>query len=154
MPKVDAMPTPSARAFFRLTTRRKGLRQFVKFAIVGAGNTALDWLVFYVLLSTPLGTMGQLGKQLAKAGSFVLSATSSYIFNRTWTFRSTERNVAVQVGKFLLVALVGLSMNNAVFYAVTAPRLLAWPDLVGLVLATLSAMLWNFFANKFWTFRE
>lgn len=152
--KISGELGRSASIVFRLASRRRGLRQFVKFGIVGAGNTVLDWLVFYLLLSTSFGTLGQLGKQLAKAGSFVVSASSSYLLNRTWTFRSAERNVAAQAAKFLLVASVGLALNNLVFYLVTAPNRLGWPDLAGLTLATASAIFWNFFANKFWTFRE
>lgn len=152
--KISGELGRSAKIVLRLASRRRGLRQFAKFAIVGAGNTVLDWLIFYLLLTTNLGTLGQYGKQLAKAGSFVVSATSSYIFNRTWTFRSEERNVVAQALKFLLVASIGLAINNGMFYLATSPDLLGWPDLLGLTLATASAILWNFFANKFWTFKD
>jgi putative flippase GtrA len=47
-------------------------------------------------------------KQFAKALSFLVSATSSYIMNRTWTFRSKNKAVAKKQGKFFIVALLEL----------------------------------------------
>ncbi len=127
------------------------VKQFVKFATVGLGNTVLDWLVFS-LFSFYLAQFGQFGRQLAKAGSFVVASVSSFYFNRRWTFRSADRSVYRQGGKFLAVSVVGLATNNLLFFLMTADIALAKPDIYGLIVATAGASIWNFSAHKFWTF--
>jgi len=135
--------------------QNKSYRQFVKFSIVGAVNTLVDWIFFYLFKSLFMGGFGlanlQMARQLAKAASFVVSASSGYVMNRKWTFRSADKNVAKEALKFMIVALGGLVINQAVFYVVTSK--LAWRDIFGLAIATASAMFWNFIMNKKWTFK-
>lgn len=133
--------------------KREGVRQFIKFAIVGLINTLVDWVVFSVL-KIPFRASGQLGKQYAKAGSFVISASSSFFMNRAWTFRSQNKKIQEEGLKFLLVSLIGLAINNLVFYLVTSSSGLHLYDISGLIIATASATFWNFFANKLWTFKK
>lgn len=151
--KISGELKKSAAIVWQLFVKREGVRQMIKFGIVGFGNALLDWLVFYIL-KIPLGQYGQLGKQLAKAGSFLVSGTSSYILNRRWTFRSTDKKVAKQAFKFFIIASIGLLLNNLIFYFVTSPKYLNWPDIPGLVIATGLVTLWNFFMNKYLTFKK
>lgn len=136
-------------------SQEKTYRQFVKFAIVGAINTGVDWGIFYILkvvFPQFMPFSPRAIKQIAKACSFVVSALSSYIMNRKWTFRSQNQQVGREAAKFMIVALGGLVINQAVFYGVTAYA--SWRDIYGLILATVAATLWNFFLNQKWTFKE
>lgn len=150
--KIQGELVKSAKLVLRLASQKKSYRQFIKFCIVGAVNTGVDWAVFYPAKIVLSGLQPQTAKQIAKAISFVVSALSNYIMNRKWTFRSQEKQVVKEGTKFLLVALGGLAINQAVFYYVTG-RLL-WRDIFGLILATAAATLWNFFINRNWTFRN
>lgn len=152
--KISGELVRSTQVIWRLALKRKGLRQFLKFALVGGLNTILDWLVYFALSRTVFAPFGQLGKQLAKAGSFVVSASSSYLLNRHWTFRSLDPDVARQAGRFVVVAFTGLALNNLIFFLLTAPQYANLPDLVALALATGTVMGWNFLANKHWTFKH
>lgn len=154
--KIQGELAKSAKVVFSLALERPNLREFVKFCIVGAINTVVDW-VFFFLAKTSLTTVFGTGrlqtlKQTAKAISFVISATSSYIMNRKWTFRSTNPRVARELLRFLTVATGGLIINSIVFYLITARA--GWQDIFGLIIATAAATLWNFFLNKKWTFRK
>lgn len=151
--KISGELSRSARVVLRLAAQRPGLRQFVKFALVGAINAVVDWCIYFLLWRTGLAQFGQSGKQLAKAGSFFVSVISSFILNRSWTFRSQDRRIARQAARFFLVAAIGLVFNNSLFYLLNAPRFAHLPDLISLVLATLGVTFWNFFANKHWTFK-
>lgn len=122
-------------------------RQFVKFCIVGASGTAVDWIVYFILNRWFL-----VFYLLAKALSFILAAINNYIWNRIWTFGSHEKHIAIEFGKFFIVSLVGLGLNILIMYL--AVDKLKFNDFWGLVLATASVMMWNFLANKFWTFRK
>jgi putative flippase GtrA len=138
-----------------LVPRKKAYRQFIKFAIVGSFNTLVDWAFFYLfkfLLVWQFGALDlQAARQGAKALSFVISASSGYVLNRKWTFRSSNKNVAREALKFLIVSVGGMLINQAVFFVTTAQ--FGWRDIFGLIGATAMATFWNFFINKKWTFR-
>ena len=153
--KIQGELKKSAKVVFNLAVKKESYRQFVKFAIVGATNTGVDWAA-YVLINTifkqMFGGMNlQLIKQLAKACSFVISAASSYVMNRKWTFRSTNAQIGREAVKFLIVSLGGLAINQTVFYFATGR--FHFRDIFGLVLATAAATFWNFFINRSWTFK-
>lgn len=135
----------------RLALRRQIIRQFIKFGVVGAICSLIDWGVFF-LIKFLTGWQVQSLKQLIKAFSFIISASSSYILNRKWTFRSAERAIAKQALKFYLVATVGLILNNIIFYFATG--VIHLRDIYGLLIATLIVMFWNFSANKIWVFKN
>ena len=73
--------------------------------------------------------------------------------NRGWTFRSIEKDVVQQAIKFIIVATIGMMINNTVFYFVTASLYLGFKDIYGLIFGTAIATFWNFGANKKWTFK-
>jgi len=154
--KIQGELKKSAQVVFTLAKQDKTNRQFIKFLLVGAINTGVDYLVYYgmrFLLDLLLTSVGfQTIRQVAKAFSFIVSASSNYTMNRIWTFRSKNRNVAGEAGKFFVVALGGLTINSIVFYLITAQ--LHWRDIWGLLFATAAATLWNFFGNKKWTFKK
>lgn len=94
-----------------------------------------------------------MGKQLAKAVSFLVATGSSYLLNRIWTFRSRERNVTTQATRFGMVATIALILNNGFFYFFNSPSLVGLDNLWAFLAAALSVGLWNFLANKLWTFK-
>ena len=127
--------------------KRRGVRQFVKFGVVGVTSTVIDWVI-YLALTRVFGTF----YLIAKVISFLVSVINSYVWNRRWTFRSTEPKKLHQFSKFLVVAAIGLGLNTLIMYIVVSKLLLH--DIIGLVLATGIVMIWNFLANKFYTFKE
>ena len=131
-------------------TQNQTARQFIKFAVVGTVGTAEDWLI-YLSLTRLIDWFGA-HYLWAKAISFVVAATSNYIFNRIWTFRSAEQRIARQFGQFFAVSVVGAAINLSVMYLMVSR--LGFFDVYGLIVATAAALFWNFFANKYWTFKE
>ena len=140
----------SAKIVFKLASNKKSYRQFIKFAIVGAINTLVDWAVYFlVVFAFKVDT--QMIKQFAKVISFIVSAISSYGMNRIWTFRSRNKKIIKEATRFFMVAIGGLLINSTVFYLATRHGQLR--DVFGLILATAAATFWNFLFNKRWTFR-
>lgn len=139
---------------------KSGIIQFVKFALVGVSNTAVDWIVYYALIHTVITTVDQ--KSIAKAISFVVAVINSYIWNTIWTFRKEysktvggkgELSLKGKVfGKFIVVSLIGWGVNYLVFRYTLGQ--ISNRDIVALVFASGSAIVWNFFANKFWTYKK
>lgn len=148
--KISGEMKKSVWVVLQLAARRHGVRQLAKFLIVGGTCAILDWLIYY-LLRAYLPFSGQELKQISKAGAFIVSALTNFFWNRVWTFRATHLRSREQIGKFFVVAISGLALNNFIFYISTA--LANLPDIFGLVIATILVTFWNFVGNKKWTFK-
>jgi len=127
--------------------QRRVIRQFIKFGIVGIVSTAIDWGLFY-LLNFSFGIYYLTAKVL----SFAVAVINSFVWNRRWTFRSQNPNRNQEFVKFLVIALVGLSLNTLIMYL--AVSIFHTRKIVGLIFATGIVTFWNFLANKYWTFQN
>lgn len=148
--KIKGELKKSAWIVLQLAAKRHGVRQLGKFLIVGGSCAMLDWATYYVLRKY-LPFSNQELKQVSKAGAFIASALTNFFWNRAWTFQATDKKARSQIGRFFVVAVSGLAINNSIFYLATA--LLNWPDIFGLMIATFLVTFWNFIGNKKWTFQ-
>lgn len=129
---------------------RRGIRQFVKFGIVGASGFLVNLVAFTLLQRVVPGHARPLQYDLIYTAAFMAGGVSNYYFNRIWTFRSTGH--AVREGaKFLSVSVVALAVGLGVS-AIVSPSLghghKTW------FVATVAGIFINFFLNKYWTFRH
>ena len=138
----------SATTFQRLVARR-GIRQFVKFGIVGASGFIVNLIVFTVLQRL-VPNHAASGPYLAIYSlAFLSGGVSNYFLNRIWTFRSTGH--AVHEGaKFLTVSVIAMVVGW-IASAIVAPWFghghRTW------LIGTLAGIFVNFFVNKYWTFK-
>ena len=111
----------------------------MRFALVGALNTALDFAVFAALfygLGWPLLLANSLG--------YVAGLANSYCLNRRWTFRDrTKRPGLTRPALFALFNLLSLALANLVVWLL-ALALPAWLAKLGAVAATFA---WNFWSS-------
>jgi len=89
---------------------------------------------------------------------FVAAASSNYFLNRVWTFRSQEKQVAVEYLKFFIVSVVGLGINSGTLWlqSLLLPDWAAEGDprfYILWIVAVAVTTLWNFFGNLLFTFR-
>lgn len=119
--------------------------KFLKFSVVGFSGTAVDFGITW-LCKEKLG----LNKYLSNSLGFILAATNNYIWNRVWTFQSTNSNISAEYGKFFLVSLAGLGINNLIIYLLHGKLNLNF--YLSKVFAIGVVMFWNFTMNYFFTF--
>lgn len=146
------MPEPAtgSASFFGRITQRRGLRQFIKFAIVGTSGFAVNGVVF-TLLQLPLSIdQRQIWYYLIFSVAFMAGGVSNYFLNRVWTFRSTGDALG-EGAKFLTVSAIALCVSLIVSY-VAAPILGKGHKLW--FISTCAGIVVNFFVNKYWTFRS
>ncbi len=101
--------------------------------------------------------------------SFILAVVSNFIWNRYWTYPdSRSKTVTRQIVQFVLVSLVGLIIRTPLFaylelllvplaekYLPGAPFTpLTIGHNVSLAIAIVVVMLWNFVANRYWTYSD
>lgn len=140
-----------------MSRKNEGVIQFLKFAAVGIVNTAVDWIFYYILINTFLTRDSD--KSVAKAISFVIAVINSFILNSNWTFRQEYHNTteggkriskSVVFIRFFVVSLIGWGINYLAFKL--AIGYIPKPDVIALIFASGSAVVWNFIANKLWTY--
>jgi putative flippase GtrA len=118
--------------------------QFVRFLVVGVGNTVLSFIAYRLLLA--VGTPYAVAALLA----FAVGSLNGYIFNRRWTFaaRDTTRARVLYVS-FQAAGALATSLLVVLFvHAVGVGRVPAYLAAVAPVTVSL------FLANRLWTFRD
>jgi putative flippase GtrA len=134
----------NALSTFIVRRRRTLATQFMSFAGVGALATLLQYLVLVLLVYADI-----LNAVAASAVGYIAGALLSYWLNYHYTFRSTSDH-ARSMAKFAIVACAGLVLNTAIMAGLTSG--LHWHYLLSQVLATGIVLIWNFAANRAWTF--
>ena len=123
--------------------------QFMRFAVVGLINTGIDYLIYWSL--TRYVDFFEDEKVFATSIAFIVAATNSYFMNKAFTFKDKSKEYGSQYIKFFVVSLVGFGINALIFYLLLQTGLF---DIVAKVLTTGVVLIWNFIANKLWTFKQ
>ncbi len=145
------------------SNHKKELKRFVRFGIVGIIGSVIDFgflNLFTIVFKMPY--------VLSSVFSFSLAVINNFLLNRFWTFAASKKDPLLgQLVQFGIVSVIGLLIRTP---------LLAWlekvliplagkltPNLltptivghnVGLAIGIGVVMLWNYFANRFWTFKN
>lgn len=138
-------------------------KRFFRFALVGISGAVVDFGIFNLLSS-----ILQVNPSLSQAISFTLAVINNFIWNRLWTYPETRATSPVkQLVQFGTVNVIGLGIRTVLFSLVEKhlislaaeiiPHILT-PTIVGhnltLAFVILVVMLWNYFANRYWTFKD
>lgn len=138
------------------------MRSFIKFLVIGAMNTAIDWGILNLLLIL-FGIRTTHGFVVAKVIGFTAAMINSFIWNRQWVFRDAGKPSLRQVGLFILVNLIGLAINTGIATVVlgvcnTRLAIGEWQFLIcsniGAAVATGASLLWNFTGYRLFVFRN
>ncbi|MFA7252958.1 MAG: GtrA family protein [Patescibacteria group bacterium] len=137
--------------------RYQGIFQFIKFGLVGVSNTAVDWVIFFLLTITFLKE----AETFAKALAFLVAMLNSYLWNTIWTFKKEYRDATAIEGtnvkraifmKFAVVSILGWGLNTLAFNFTRFD--LDQSKVIALIVASAVATLLNYFANKLWTYKK
>lgn len=155
---VPALVTLSVYVAFRLGQRRSVFFQFGKFIVIGIANTAIDFGILNLLIFLTGIERGHL-YSIFKSISFMVGIINSYLWNKFWTFESTENKWAgKQFFQFISISLVGFGINVAAASFVVnfigpigGISLRLWAN-IGAFVAIVISVFWNFLGYKFIVF--
>ncbi len=133
--------------------------RFLRFAVVGMIGAIVDFGTFNLLVN-----LVRIPAVWASIFSFAAAVVSNFLWNRFWTYPdSRSKQVSRQIIQFGIVSVVGLGIRTPLF---------AWMERVLIrYLATILpknfflsnvflghnialAMMWNFYANRYWTYND
>jgi len=117
--------------------------EFMKFCLVGAVNTAVDFTVFTVLSN--LGVL----LLVAQCISYTCGVLNSFLLNRTWTFRGRGQSSG-QLIRFLVLNLGTLTITYGLL--IYFQNSLALPLLISKLFATGASLGINYVGNRLWIF--
>lgn len=119
--------------------------KFLKFCVVGFSGMVVDFGFTWLCKEK-----FKWNKYVSNSLGFVLAATNNYIWNRWWTFQSDNANIPIEYGKFLVISVIGLGLNNLVVYLLHEKLKLNFyfAKLIAIGVVTI----WNFVMNYRFTF--
>lgn len=150
-----------------ILTNAKERTRFIRFAIVGGIGSVIDFGVFNLLTGTI--DFFKTHAVWATVISFILAVISNFTWNRLWTYPdSRSRPLSRQLTQFVTVSVIGLFIRTPLFawlekvlieyitprlsYEQVTPVFLAHN--IALATVILVVMLWNYFANRYWTYND
>jgi len=149
-----------------------GLRQFIKFLVVGLSNFAISFAVFYLLYNywklsgLFYRLFGQVGQDIALfiqgLGAASLDATlanifgysagiiNSFIWNKLWTFQVKNKTRA-QFGRFLFLNITCLLFSSFCIFVFI--DYLGFPYGIVWIVTMTAVTFINFISSKYWVFK-
>jgi len=118
---------------------------FLKFIIVGASNTIVNYFVFFILFD-----LFNIYYIISNISGYLVALTNSYIWNLRWTFKKDHSFDILY--KFFVVNVISLTLNLVILKTLVENAIL--PVLVAQIFAILGALLVNFTGNRLWTFKK
>jgi len=146
-----------------ITNKQERIR-FLKFAFVGVTGTIVDFGLMNLLrlaFDIPL--------IWAQAISFTVAVFNNFLWNRFWTYPDSRSKAAHrQLIQFILINVVGIAVRtplitwlDKVILGMLDRSTLSLPlenfvisQNLALALSVGVIMLWNFFANRYWTYSD
>jgi putative flippase GtrA len=161
--------------------RQKEVARFLRFALVGISGAVIDISLVYMLQATILPPIpGTINVIIATAIAFITAVVSNFTWTRLWVYPdSRSKSIRRQLAMFTMISVIGgvtrtawiafshsfigeLLMPAALpFIQIFRPGYVPGPlateklgTLIALLIAMVIVMLWNFFANRYWTYND
>jgi dolichol-phosphate mannosyltransferase len=121
-------------------------KEFWLYSVGGAIGFVIDFSLLYVL--TEFAGFWYL---VSNVISVSVAIITNYSWQRLVTFKSLDNRIARQFIKFVIVSVLAIGFNVALMYLLV--------DIAGLwymlakIFVTVVLWFWNFFGNKYFTFR-
>ncbi|MGI6151074.1 MAG: GtrA family protein [Christensenellales bacterium] len=121
------------------------LIRFIKFNAVGLINTAVDFLVFTLLVALRMHYIP------AQIISYACGTLNSYIFNSRWTFQD-KRDSAARVFAFVAVNLVALGVSIGIQAVLN--NYFGLQEILSKLIALPFSIAVNFVGNRLFVFKK
>jgi putative flippase GtrA len=121
-------------------------RQFLRFALVGATGTAVQYVVLWAGVRLLSGSA-----PICSAVGYLCGSVVNYSLNYVFTFASGKRHIEA-AAKYYMILAVGFCINIGMMELLV--RYLGWNYWLAQILTTGIGLMWNFAGSRWWAFRE
>jgi putative flippase GtrA len=154
----------------KLNLKSKETTRFLKFLVVGAIGAVVDFGTLNLL-----NYFTEIPFVYRQAISFVLAVINNFLWNRYWTYPdSRSKPLGRQLAQFFLINGVGIVIRtliipvtknilNAILQPLLGGVQLPFSEFLtvdviaenlSVVVVIFIVLLWNFFANRYWTYND
>ena len=126
--------------------KNNDLIKFIRFSIVGVGNTVVNWIIFFILNACGIYYI------ISNIIAYAVATINSYIWNSLWVFKYGQGLKINTSIKFFILNLIGLTVNTSIMYVLV--DIFNFKKFVALVIASIFVVIMNYTVNKLWVFRE
>jgi putative flippase GtrA len=146
-------------------TKKKEVTRFLRFAVVGSLGAVVDFGIFNLLVG-----LVNIPAVIASMVSFICAVINNFTWNRFWTYPDSRgKSIGKQILQFFIINIIGLGIRTPLFawlekilisfFGSTIPETFIFsPTFLGhnisLAIVILIVMMWNFFANRYWTYND
>lgn len=160
--------------------RQRVIEHFLRFAVVGITGAVIDLGLVFILQQTVLPPTRELDAGIASAIAATCAVLSNFFWTRYWVYpESRGRSMRRQLAMFAVVSVVGLAFRffwvmatafpigamitpvlEPVIHAISGEFIINQHTearigtVVSQLVAMVVVMLWNFYANRHWTFNR
>lgn len=148
-----------------LISNKKERVRFLRFAVVGAIGAVVDFGILNLLLALNVSYL------ISATISFIAAVLNNFTWNRFWTYPdSRSKPISQQLVQFSVINVIGIGIRIPLLAVLEKILINAannsfpegiWvfsPEKIGqnlgLAVAILVVMLWNFSANRLWTYND
>lgn len=164
-------------------SKAKEIERFLKFAVVGAIGAVIDAGTLFILQATilaPVEPNRDIKVTIAQTIAFLAAVLSNFIWNRYWTYPdSRSRSVRRQMVQFTTISFVGWAartvwISTAYLWLGKTLMPIVLPEIhlfrpgyvpsesaeatlgtmVAWLIGVCIVMVWNFLANRYWTYND
>ncbi|AGF59157.1 putative flippase GtrA [Clostridium saccharoperbutylacetonicum] len=130
---------------FRTQGFWKIIIQFIKFGIVGASNTLISLLIYYVLIYFKVNYI------VANTIGFIVSVLNAYYWNNRYVFKKSNKgNLKPMIKTFVSY---GTTFVFSTILLVVMVDHLNLSNIIAPILNLIITIPLNFILNKFWAFK-
>ena len=118
------------------------LQQLAKFVIVGVINTAIDWILYFIL-----DEFFHVNPLIANIFSFTASTAYSYFASMSWVFHPTREKTRRRLFvEFVILNLIALGLTEILLFVMIDQ--FAWDSMLAKIISTFITMIFNFITRK------
>ena len=127
-------------------------RRLMRYMVVGGVSTVVDFTTLVLLKSAGLQTI------TATALSYVAVFVVSFTMNYRWTYAdSRSKQIPLRLSQYCIIGLCGLLLNGGIVALLTSGLFFGMSGgmyLPAELIASSIVFIWNFTANRRWTFSD
>lgn len=126
--------------------KKETILSFVRFCIVGASNTAISLIIYYILIALNINYL------IAISAGYILSSITGYFLSKIWVFKKGQSRIANSIFKYYILYGSALFLNLICMHLFVQG--LNIPNTVAPIITIVITTIYNFFLSKYWVFKK
>lgn len=122
------------------------------YLIVGLLTTLVSFIVYFAVTRTFLDVSVPMELQIANIISWIISVAFAYVTNRIFVFKSKNKNIFVEVTKFVGSRILSLLMDIGIMFLVVT--VLSMSDIIGKLISQVVVIIANYVLSKLLVFKK